>query len=303
MKAPFFRRLSFFLAAALILCLLAPCGYAESSLEVSPYMLDTMPLSVFPKESAPLTELPAYFDGLLTCRCYLYDDTLWFPIKDLCTVFGGDVRLYWYPETKSLCITGSGIEISILVGSQYITINNRYILSLTDFLMVGTAVCFPAEIVGRMFGISALVSEDGSRALVDTSNYEMLSGSRSYYEDLYGEDFTLLTYLVNAEAGNSPMTGRVGVGNVIFNRVASPRFPDNVHDVIFDQTNSVQFAPTVNGRLYDTPNELSRIAVCLVYEGYNTVDDALFFDEAWADLSWLSPTHFVCKIGGHSFYN
>lgn len=301
MKNLFRRCLSILAAVSLLLCLpVSAC--ADSCIEISPAMLDIMPISVFPSAEHPPKEIPAYFDGLLSCRAYLYEDTLWFSVKDMCTFFGGDVQLFWYPVTESLSVRGSGIEISMLTGSQYIKVNNRYILSRTDFLMIGTEVCFPQDITERMFTITVTVSEDGSRADADTSRGEILGGSHSYYEDTYGDDFTLLTQLINAEAGHSPITGRIGVGNVVFNRVASDKFPDNVYDVIFDQHNAVQFAPTVNGRLYDTPNELSRVAACLVYEGYNTVQDALYFDEAWADLSWLDPSHFVCKIGSNSFY-
>lgn len=304
MKTFLCRRPGIIIAAALILSLLLPAAaFADSNIEISEYMLDIMPRSVFPDSKNPPREIPAYFDGLLTCRSFLYKDSLWFPIGDLCRYFGGDVRIFWYPETESICVTGSGIEISMLIGSQYITVNNRFIFSPGDFLMIGTDVCFPADIISRMFQLGISLSEDGCRTLVDSSCAKMLQGSHSYYEDTYGDDFTLLTHLINAEAGHSPLTGRIGVGNVVFNRVADERFPDNIYDVIFDQNNAVQFAPTVNGTLYETPNEVSRVAAGLVFEGVNTVGDALYFDEAWADLSWLHPTHFVCKIGGHSFYN
>ena len=88
------------------------------------------------------------------------------------------------------------------------------------------------------------------------------------------------------------------------NRVASDRYPDNVFDVVFDTNNGIQFHPVINKTIYRDASENSIIAACLCLEGYNTVEDSLFFvAPALAELDWVQKTRtFVVRIGSHEFY-
>lgn len=54
----------------------------------------------------------------------------------------------------------------------------------------------------------------------------------------------LVAQLVQAEAGNQDLLGKQLVADVVYNRVADPRFPNTVEEVVF-QTG--QFAVTQNG--------------------------------------------------------
>lgn len=44
-----------------------------------------------------------------------------------------------------------------------------------------------------------------------------------------------LAALIELEAGNQSTVGRAIVADVVLNRVADPRFPDNIHDVIYQK--------------------------------------------------------------------
>src|SRR5699024_8602041 len=91
------------------------------------------------------------------------------------------------------------------------------------------------------------------------------------------DDLYWLSRLINAEAGNQPLEGKIGVGNVVLNRVADPTCPDTIYDVIFDARYGVQFSVTETGAIYLEPNEESVIAAKICLEGYNVVEDSLFF--------------------------
>lgn len=54
----------------------------------------------------------------------------------------------------------------------------------------------------------------------------------------------LVAQLVQAEAGNQDLLGKQLVADVVYNRVADPRFPNTVEEVIFQMG---QFAVTQNG--------------------------------------------------------
>lgn len=65
-------------------------------------------------------------------------------------------------------------------------------------------------------------------------------------DDYIGEDLDLLAALIHAEAGNQDMVGKRLVADVVLNRVASPKFPNDISGVIYDPG---QFSPVRNGSL------------------------------------------------------
>ena len=121
--------------------------------------------------------------------------------------------------------------------------------------------------------------------------------SEAYQEDV----LYWLSHIINAESGNQPLTGKIAVGNVVLNRVASPRFPDTVYEVIFQKG---QFSPVANGSINLTPNAESVIAAKLCLDGANTVGNAIYFlNPRVSPNSWAARnrTH-VATIGAHAFY-
>lgn len=72
----------------------------------------------------------------------------------------------------------------------------------------------------------------------------------------HSAEMNLLAQLVQAEAGNQPLTGMRFVADVVLNRVDDPRFPDNIRDVIF-QSNPTQFSVTVDGAFERAYNNIS----------------------------------------------
>ena len=102
-------------------------------------------------------------------------------------------------------------------------------------------------------------------------------------------------------AATSPLEGKIAVGNVVLNRVASPLFPNTVADVIYQPN---QFAPAGSGHLSRTPNAESVVAAKLCLEGANTAGNALYFvNPVTSPGSWASRNRpYVATIGAHAFY-
>ena len=100
------------------------------------------------------------------------------------------------------------------------------------------------------------------------------------------------------------MLGKIAVGDVILNRVASPNYPDSIYDVIFDTKWGVQFEPTKNGSIYQTPSSDSVIAAKLCLDGASVVGNCqYFFNPATASSSWIAQNStYYCTIGNHAFY-
>ena len=148
-----------------------------------------------------------------------------------------------------------------------------------------------------MGGISALSSGYENNEVLTAGVGPITAGSIAYQEDVV----YWLSHIINAEAGNQPLDGKIAVGNVVLNRVANPRFPSTVYEVIFQRG---QFTPVSNGSIHLTPNEQSIVAAKLCLDGANTVGNALYFiNPRYSPNSWASRNRpYVATIGAHAFY-
>ncbi len=146
---------------------------------------------------------------------------------------------------------------------------------------------------------------------------EKLAGEHGGYKGGYSttdEETLILAALIQAEAANQGDDGRLAVGSVVMNRVASSKFPNSVSGVIYS---SGQFAPVTSGRvaliLAEGPNSACQYAAAQAIAG-NTNTDALFF----CTYSYAQALHdsqvaagqsgFLDRTGGtviraHYFYN
>ena len=110
--------------------------------------------------------------------------------------------------------------------------------------------------------------------------------------------------IISAESRGEPLRGKVAVGTVVLNRVASEEFPDDVRSVIFDTKWGVQFTPVANGTVYNEPTAESVLAARLVLEGGREAGDSLYFiAPSLTDNHWVMDNRtYVTTIGVHWFY-
>lgn len=114
------------------------------------------------------------------------------------------------------------------------------------------------------------------------------------------KEVLLLAKIINAEAGNQPYKGKLAVGNVVMNRVASPKFPDTIREVVYQKG---QFSPVANGSINKKPNNDSIKAAKEILKGRRILHkDVLFFYNPDISTSrWIFTREVVLKIGEHSF--
>lgn len=111
------------------------------------------------------------------------------------------------------------------------------------------------------------------------------SGSSSNQGSVSTNDLVLLAALLQCEAGTSNYNALLAVATVVMNRVASGRFPNNLHDVIYQKG---QFSPTWNGSLKRVlsqgPASLCYTAARDALNGKRlpAVQNCLFFNASWA---------------------
>lgn len=110
------------------------------------------------------------------------------------------------------------------------------------------------------------------------------------------EDFNALCKIVQAEDGHDTIEGRIGIANVILNRVRSPLYPNTIMGVI---TAPGQFGPVSSGKFAAAIPSASTIsAVKKAVAGANTVGNALYFHRG---TSFGNRT-FITMAGAHGFF-
>jgi N-acetylmuramoyl-L-alanine amidase len=278
------RTLSLLLAAALLLTLGAGSAFAKSR---------------------EYPSVRVYADGLLTGRAYRYGEEIYLSVADVCGFLGISAAESYDRTSHDVSITAPGLVLEAQVGRMYVVVNDRYLLNPRGILATEGRVYFPADLIEKIFNLRAEISAQKDKLELNLREAELLPGGENYYEDTFGRDNLLwLSRLISAEASDQPFAGKIGVGNVVLNRVAIDRFPDTIFDVIFDTKNGVQFAPVYDGRIYKDADEQSKIAARICLEGYRMVGDSLFFiAPAMADDSWLKESYvYVTSIGQHDFY-
>lgn len=113
----------------------------------------------------------------------------------------------------------------------------------------------------------------------------------------YDSDLYWLAKLINGEAEGEPYDGKIAVGNVVMNRVNSPKFPNSVKEVIFEKD---QFS-VVGGRLNLDPNQESINAAYAVLNGevYPGLESNVLFFNTFG--RWWSGVELWKHIGNHYF--
>ena len=118
-------------------------------------------------------------------------------------------------------------------------------------------------------------------------------------------DLYWLSRIIHAESGGEPYSGKVAVGSVILNRVASKSFPNTVKGVIFEYYKNIpQFSPVAEGTIYNNPSAESIKAAKEALNGKKPVGNATyFFNPKKSEGKWIVKSKtFVTKIGEHVFY-
>lgn len=119
------------------------------------------------------------------------------------------------------------------------------------------------------------------------------------------EERQILERIVEAEAGDQDLKGRILVANVILNRVRSERFPNSVKGVVFAHN---QFSPVQNGSYYRVSvSEKTKTAVKKAMAGVDYSKGALYFmcrsasnpsNVAWFDRALTKVKEYGC----HEFF-
>ena len=200
----------------------------------------------------------------------------------------------------AMTAAGARVTVSARAGDMYIEASGRY-LGGAETVAISGMLYVPIRSLAKAYD-AEVVWHDATRSvdLIAEPGSAIAPG-----EDFYREDEVFwLARIIHAESQGEPLAGKILVGNVVMNRVASDEFPDTIYSVIFDRKWGVQFTPVANGAIYNTPNAESVLAAKLVLDSFTLAPSALYFlNPAEAQNFWIPANRtYLTTVGCHDFY-
>ena len=255
--------------------------------------------------SLALTVTPALAAGTLTvdgqaveAAATVRSNTTYVSLRAVTQALAPEAEIRWTGD----CALAEGEDFTLTArpGALYLEVNGRALYIPLGVLLENGRTLVPVRVLAQALG--ADVDWDSATGAVTVTSGD---GTILTEYDVYDPDALYwLSRIISAESQGEPLTGKVGVGNVILNRVDHAEFPNTIYGVIFDGRWGGQFEPVQDGTVYSTPTQESIIAAKLVLEGADTVGDSLYFlAPALASSHWIMANRdYVATIGGHWFY-
>lgn len=247
------------------------------------------------------TEIPLYADGEYIGDGYLMDTTTYVPLRTFVeTMLQDHCEVIWDQESGTAVLDSGALVIRMTLDDGYLEANGRYIYLQDRVYNINGTILVPIRELAKVFHVGVTWDMDEWSVHIDTAQLQLLESGDTFYNT---DDLYWLSHVIFSEAGNQPLEGMIGVGNVVLNRAAdeSGVFGKGIKGVIFLQG---QFDVVAAGAIYMEPSEQAVVAAKLSLEGYNTVGSAKWFvNPAIGSVQWFkNHKTFVLTIADHDFY-
>ena len=228
----------------------------------------------------------------------VYNSTTYVSLRSISLLLSPGAQISW--ENNQAVVRTSKLTVTARPGNLYIDANGRKLYAANGVKLVNGTTMVPVRVIAKAMGASVSWNASTQRAVVTSGSGTITSGDNYYNSDAV----YWLSRIINAESNGESLKGKIAVGNVIMNRVASTDFPNSIYGVIFDKTGGTQFTPVANGTIYNTPSADSILAAKLCLDGASVVGNSLFFlNPVIATSSWIAKNRaYVATIGNHVFY-
>lgn len=221
--------------------------------------------------------------------------TTYVSLRTISEALAPDARVVW--EDGAAWVRGEGLALCAKPGDHWLTVNGRALYVPQQVRLENGRTMVPVRVLAEALGSGVDWNNETGVTLTPGKGRP---GPAPYTE----EELYWMSRIISAESRGEPFLGKLAVGTVVLNRVASEEFPDTIYDVIFDRKWGIQFEPVSNGTVYDEPTQESVLAAKLVLEGARAAGDSLYF--LAPDLTnnhWIMENReFVVTIGCHWFY-
>jgi hypothetical protein len=196
-----------------------------------------------------------------------------------------------------------GVTVEWLADSQSVSLridDRRLVLPAGEADVIhrteGTYV--PIRYASESLGFTVGFDARSGEVSIHSRNHAAMSNTSLYW----------LKQITEAEAGGESYEGKVAVAAVILNRVASPDWPNTIHEVIFqvvdvNGTSYYQFSPVLDKRIYEVQSSTDTArAVKDAMAGKDPTNGAtVFYNPAKTDNRWVRERPVSVTIGNHVF--
>lgn len=237
-------------------------------------------------------------NGVLTgsdAMTTIKNNTTYVSLRNVSSSLDSRAVITW--ENNTAYVSTEHFLLSAKPGNNYVTVNDETISVPYGVELKKGRVLVPIRVLAQAFNASVYWNPI-------TGDVTVNSPSEDQNANYDAGDLYWLSRIISAESRGESLDGKIAVGNVVLNRVASSDFPNTIYDVIFDGRWGGQFEPVRNGTIYNDPTEESIYAAKLCLEGANVVGDCLYFlAPALAQNFWVPQNReYVATIGCHEFY-
>jgi N-acetylmuramoyl-L-alanine amidase len=247
------------------------------------------------------TNISIYVNGILISDGIKVNGSTYIPLRTFFEAIGVQADVSWDSKTNTAVVSGAGLSLTAVVGDKYFTANSRCFYVPDGVINVNGSVALPIRELAKVYKINVGWDTDSSSISICADKPQLLDSASTVYKE---KDLYWLSRLINAEAGNQSLEGKIAVGDVVINRLSDPECPDTIYGIIFDNKFGTQFSVTETGGIYEAPNEESIVAAKLCLEGYDIVGKSIYFvNPTTGSTAWFNKTRvFVASVGAHNFY-
>lgn len=251
--------------------------------------------AVLPASAAPKTLNVNGKNIWNEAKAVLIGDTTYVSVRTVAGVLAPGAAVSW--RDGAAWVEDSGLSLRAKPGDLYLTVNDRALYVPNAVRNINGSVMAPIRVLAEAMGGTVEWNPSAGITLTPGSGRP---GAAPYT----GDELYWMARIIHAESQGEPFLGKLAVGTVVLNRVASSQFPSTIYGVIFDRKWGVQFTPVANGTIYNDPNRDSVLAAKLVLEGARAAGQSLYFLAPSISTSgWIQANRdFVTTIGNHWFY-
>jgi len=249
-------------------------------------------------------KVPVYLEGIRVGSGLVINEVVYVPFRDAVSSLEQDAVVEWDEYTRTITATFNGLTISAQADNRYITANEKYLFIPSKIIVeVDGEIFVSVYAIAYAFNHRTTLNEEFGTIDISMHDGAAAPSEAGYYTE---EDLYWLAQIISAEAKNQPLNGKIGVGNVVLNRLNSAAFSYNetIKDVIFDKKNGVQFYGAYTSTMKTPASDQCVQAAILCLNGKNTVGNSKYFvNPDYADDSWFKANlRFKITIGDHDFY-
>lgn len=237
------------------------------------------------------------------------------------SLFGEDAFLYQLNEQTEVSSNTSVTPATASDENYVASLLNKVQTTRVEYSLTEThSVLEQTETKTDPTSAADISQQESLRSAADDAEQELTSKkdqtsakkktSLPYQKSDYSDkEIQILERIVEAEAGDQTIKGRMMVADVVLNRVLSEEFPDTIKAVVFQKNDSIyQFSPIKDGRYFEVSvSAKTKKAVEKAFTSEDLTDGALYFmsrsgsskkNIAWFDSSLTKITAYGC----HEFF-